>query len=156
MKRLAISFASIAIAIAVACSGTSKQGSTTSGTGSGSGPAVYAKKYVVSFGITQGASSAEVFLQTTDETGHQVSHPLGTYPGRCQTIKPADEMKATAGVNCTAAGSDKGIELDAVISADEIVVLKLEVQVGVTPDPMARTEVTRVKAPAGSAVQSGS
>ena len=153
MKRLAISFAFLAVTSLAACSGKSKPSPTTTGTGSGSGPAVYAKKYVVSFGITQAASSAEVFLQTTDETGHQVSHPLGTFPGQCQTIKPTAEMKALAAVNCTMQGSEKGIELDAVLSADEIVVLKQDVQVGVAPDPMARTEVTRIKAPAGSAVQ---
>jgi hypothetical protein len=151
MKRLAIAFAFLSLA---ACSGKSKSKSgSTTGAGSGSGSAaIYAKKYVVSFGITQAASSAEVFLQTTDETGHQISHPLGTFPGQCQVIKPAEDMKAVSGVNCTPTGSDRGIELDAVISVDEIIVLKLEVQVGVAPDPMSRTEVTRVKAPSGSAV----
>lgn len=151
MKRFAFAFA--LFGLVAACSGKSKTGSTTAGEGSGSGSAaIYAKKYVVSFGITQAASSAEVFLQTTDETGHQVSHPLGTFQGQCQVIKPVEDMKAVTGVNCTPTGSDKGVELDAVISGAEIIVLKLEVQVGVAPDAMARTEVTRVKAPAGSAV----
>jgi hypothetical protein len=50
------------------------------------------------------------------------------------------------------AGSEKGVELDAVINSGEIIVLRLDVQVGVTPDPMSRTEIMRVKAPAGSAV----
>lgn len=151
MMRLAFVFA--LFASISACSGKSKQGSTTAGEGSGSGSAaIYGKKYVVSFGITQAASSAEVFLQTTDETGHQVSHPLGTFDGTCSPIKPAEEMKAVAGVSCTMAGSEKGVELDAVISGGEIIVLQLAVQVGVAPDPMSRTEITRVKAPVGSAV----
>jgi hypothetical protein len=150
MKRLAIAF--LSVAVFAACSGKSKGGTTTTGEGSGSGSAaIYGKKYVVSFGITQSASSAEVFLQTTDETGHQVSHPLGTFAGQCQLIKPAEDMKAVSGVNCTSTGSEKGLELDAVISGSEIIILKLDVQVGVAPDPMARTEVTRVRAPAGSA-----
>jgi hypothetical protein len=142
----------LALASFAACSGKSKKGSTTGeGTGSGSA-AIYGKKYVVSFGITQAESSAEVFLQTTDETGHQISHPLGTFDGQCQTMKPEADMKAVSGVHCAMAGSEKGVELDAVIVGDELVVLKLDVQVGVAPDPMARTEVTRVKAPAGAAV----
>ncbi|HUS29044.1 MAG TPA: hypothetical protein VMZ53_11050 [Kofleriaceae bacterium] len=149
MKRSAIAF--LAMASLAACSGKSKNGSTTDGEGSGSA-AIYAKKYVVSFGMTQAASSAEIFLQTTDETGKQISHPLGTFDGQCQVIKPAEDMKAVTGVSCTQTGSDHGIELDAVIIGGEIVVLKLETHVGVAPDPMARTEVTRIKAPVGSAV----
>jgi hypothetical protein len=147
MKRLAIAFT----LLAAACSGKSKQSTTPSGTGSGSG-AVYAKKYVIAFTMTQDTSSAEVFLQTTDEIGHQVSHSLGTFAGTCKVIKPADEMHAVTAVNCAMAGSDKGVELDAAIAGEEIVILKLDVQLGVTPDPMARTEVARIKAPAGSAV----
>jgi hypothetical protein len=147
MKRLAIAFLVLA-----ACSGKSKQSATTAGTGSGDGSAaLYAKKWLVSFGITQGTSSAEVFLQTTDETGKQVSHALGTYAGTCQVIKPAAEMNALTGLNCTA--GNKGVELDAVHSVDEIVVLKLDVEIGVTPDPMARTEVTRIKVPSGASVE---
>ena len=148
MKRLAIAFA----LFAAACSGKSKQPTTTTGAGSGSGAAIYAKKYIISFTMTQDTSSAEVFLQTTDEIGHQVSHSLGTFAGQCKVIKPAEEMRAVTGVNCAMPGSEKGVELDAVIAGEEIVVLKLDVQLGVAPDPMARTELTRIKAPAGSAV----
>ena len=86
----------------------------------------------------------------TDETGKQTSYPVGTYEGTCQAIKPAEDMKALSGVNCTAGNG--GIELHAVVNDADIVVLKLKVQVGVTPDPMAREEVTRVKAPAGAAI----
>ena len=146
MKRLAIAFT----ILAAACSGKSKQPTTKPGTGSGSG-AIYAKKYVISFAMTQDTSSAEVFLQTTDEIGHQVSHSLGTFQGTCKVIKPTEDMQAVTGVNCTVAGSDKGVELDAAVAGEEIVILKLDVQVGVTPDPMSRTEIARIKAPAGSA-----
>jgi hypothetical protein len=148
MKRLAIAFT----ILAAACSGTSKQPSTTTGAGSGSGEAIYGKKYVISFAISQDTSAAEVFLQTTDEIGHQVSHSLGTFAGTCKVIKPVEDMHAVTAVNCAMAGSDKGVELDAVVSASDIVILKLDVQVGVTPDPMARTEIARIKAPAGAAV----
>ncbi|HSD89763.1 MAG TPA: hypothetical protein VLB44_19665, partial [Kofleriaceae bacterium] len=148
MKRFALAFLLLA-----ACSGKSKQSATTGGGSADGSAALYAKKWLVAFGITQGASSAEIFLQTTDETGKQVSHALGTYDGQCQVIKPAAEMTALTAVNCTAGTA--GVELDAVHSVDEIVVLKLKVEVGVTPDPMARTEVTRIKVPSGAAVEAG-
>lgn len=140
MKRFVL-----AIVVIAACSG-GKQKQDTVGTGSGS--AIYAKKISVSWGIAPSGSSAEIFLQTTDETGKQTSYPVGTYDGTCQVIKPAEDMKALTGVNCTG-----GIELHAVVNDADIVVLKLKVQVGVTPDPMAREEVTRVKAPAGAAIE---
>lgn len=143
MKRLVL-----AIVLVAACSGSKKKPDTTAG---GSGSAVYAKKVVVSFGIASKGSSAEVFLETTDETGKRISTPVGTYEGTCQVIKPTDDMKALTGVNCTSGNA--GVELHAVVSDADIVVLKLKVQVGVTPDPMAREEVARVKAPAGAAIE---
>jgi hypothetical protein len=136
----------LAIVCVAACSGSKNKQEAT-----GSGSAVPAKKLVVSWGITKAGSSSDVFLQTTDETGNQVSHPVGSYPGTCQVIKPAEDMKALTGVNCTA--GDAGVELHAVINAPEIIVVKLELKVGVTPDPMAREEVTRVKAPVGAALE---
>ena len=142
MKQLAL-----AIVFVAACSGGKQKTDTTTGSGS----AVLIKKIAVSWGITAKGSSAEVYLQTTDETGKQVSYPVGTFEGTCQVIQPAAEMKALNGVNCSANGV--GTELHAVVNDADIVVLKLKVQVGVTPDPMAREEVTRVKAPAGAAIE---
>ena len=136
----------LAIVLVAACSGGKKKQDTT-----GSGSAVLVKKLAVSWGISPKGSSAEVFLQTTDETGKQTSYPVGTFEGTCQVIKPAEDMKALNGVNCTAGNA--GVELHAVVNDADIVVLKLKVQVGVTPDPMAREEVTRVKAPAGAAIE---
>jgi hypothetical protein len=144
MKRLAF------ILLVAACSGKSKPASTTAGSGSGSA-AIYAKKLVVSWGISPADGKADVFLQTTDETGKQVSHALGNYAGECRVIKPADEMKAVTGVSCLQGGN--GIELHATVSSDEIIVLKMQVQSGQTPDPMAREEVLRFKAPGGAAVE---
>ena len=92
MKRLAI-----AIVLVSACSGKAKP---TGADGSGSGPAIYAKKLAVSWGIQPTADGADLFLQTTDETGKQVSHPLGTYPGVCAVITPGKEMNAVTGVGC--------------------------------------------------------
>jgi len=143
MKRLVL-----AILLVAACSGSKQKQDGTTGSGSG---ALYAKKIVVSWGISPKGSTAEIFLQTTDETGKQTSYPVGTYEGTCQLVKPAADMRALNGVNCTAGNS--GTELHAVVNDADIVVLKLKVQVGVTPDPMAREEVTRVKAPAGAAIE---
>ncbi|HEY5948308.1 MAG TPA: hypothetical protein VIV40_22580 [Kofleriaceae bacterium] len=146
MKRFVL-----AIVLVAACSGSKqKQGTQAAGSGSGSAE-LYAKKVLVSWGISAKGTSAEIFLQTTDETGKQVSYPVGTYEGTCQIIKPAEEMKALTGVNCTAGNA--GTELHAVVMDAEIVVVKLKVQVGVTPDPMAREEVTRVKVPIGAAIE---
>ena len=138
MKRLAI-----AIAL-TACGGGKKPDPATAG--SGSGTVLYAKQLSVSWGITQNPTKADLFLQTTDETGKQLSYSVGTYDGTCKTITPAAEMKALTGVSCTS-----GIELDAVIQGDEIVVLK-----GKGGDPMAREEVTRIGAPPGAKIEAGS
>ncbi len=149
----------LAILCVVACSGSKNKQETTAGTGSGAGPeegsgsetAIYGKKVVVSWGITQQGASSEVFLETTDETGKQVSYPLGTYLGTCQVLKPAEVMKALTGVNCTA--GDVGVELHAVINPPDIIVVKLPIEIGVTPDPMSREEIKRVQAPAGAAIE---
>jgi len=146
MKRLAI------ILVLAACSGGSKKASTTAGTGSGSA-ALYAKKLSISWGIQPGDTSADVYLQTTDETGAQVSYPLGTYQGQCRVITPAPEMKAVSAVQCNQPAT--GVELDAVTTDDEIIILKANTQNGVAPDPMSREEVTRVKAPGGAKIEAG-
>ena len=144
MKRFAI------IVVIAACSGGSKKPATTAGTGSA---ALYAKKLAVSWGITQGDASADVFLQTTDETGAQTSYPLGTYQGTCKVITPAPEMKALTAVQCNQPAT--GVELDAVATEDEIIILKANTQNGVAPDPMSREELTRVKAAGGAKIESG-
>src|SRR5687767_5339065 len=122
MKRLAL-----AILLVVACSGGKKKPDTTA---TGSGSAVYAKQIVVSWGITAKGATTDVFLQTTDETGKQVSYPVGTFDGECKVITPVEQMKALSGVACTG-----GMELHVVVNDADIVVLKMRVEAGVTPDP---------------------
>ena len=139
MKRLAIAI------VLVSCSGSNKP-ATTAGSGSGSGPTLYAKKLSIAWGISPKTGKSDVFLQTTDETGKQLSYAVGTYDGDCKPITPAADMKALTGVSCTG-----GDELDAVIQGDEIVVLK-----GKGGDPMAREEVTRIGAPPGAKIEAGS
>jgi hypothetical protein len=138
MKRLAI-----VIGLVAACSSGQKKPTT----GAGSGSAIYAKKLVLGWGFQNNAGKTDVFLQTTDEKGAQVSYPLGTFDGTCKSISPAAEMKAITGVACT------GIELHAVVQDPDVVILKMRTDTGGTPDPMAREEIQRVKIPGGAAVE---
>jgi hypothetical protein len=137
MKRLAI----VLGLAASACSGGQKPQ-----TGTGSGSQVYAKKISLGWGFQAEGATTNVFLQVTDETGRQVSHPITTSPGECKPISPAAAMKAITGCACT------GFELHAVVQGDDIVILKLP---STTTDPMAREEVTRIKTPGGAAIEAG-
>lgn len=140
----------ITLALLGSCSGTAKTGSTT---GSGE-PPVIAKKVALSWGIEKHGEVADIFLATTDETGKQISHPLGRYKGECTVIAPAKEMNAISGVACRTGGT--GTELHAVVQGgQDVVVLKLGIDPGVTPDPMAREEVTRVTVPLGVKIEAG-
>lgn len=137
-----------------ACSGGKKSASnpTGTGTGTGSGPAVLVKKIVVSWGITPKGELADIFLATTDETGKQVSHELGSYKGDCKPFKPPAEMNAVTGVRCSTGGG--GTELHAVVQGgEEIVVLSGGFDQGRELDPMARKEVSRIKIPLGISVE---
>lgn len=147
MTRLLMSLVLIA-----ACSGGKKSSSTNPGTGTGSGPAILVKKIVLSWGITAKGELADIYLATTDETGKQVSHSVGTYKGTCTAFKPAAEMNAITGVQCVTGGG--GTELHAVVQGgEEILVLSVGTEEGRAPDPMARKEVTRIKIPLGIAVE---
>ncbi|HWO22661.1 MAG TPA: hypothetical protein VNO30_28070 [Kofleriaceae bacterium] len=151
MTRLMIALA--ACALTAACPGGKPQGtagtSGTSGT-SNTGAVVLPRKLLLSWGITQEGELADIYLATTDETGKQVSHPLGRYKGTCSRITPAKEMNALTGVACVTGGG--GTELHAVRRADEIVVVQLGTTPGVAPDPMAREEIKSVKIPIGVGV----
>jgi len=147
MTRLLMSLVLIA-----ACSGGKKSQGTGPGSGTGSGTAILVKKIVLSWGITPKGELADIYLATTDETGKQVSHGVGSYKGTCVAFKPAPEMNAITGVQCTTGGG--GTEIHAVVQGgEEIVVLQVGNEPGRTPDPMARVEVTRVKIPLGIAVE---
>ena len=117
------------------------------------GTALLAKQFHLSWGIQQGPTSGEMFLQTTDETGKQVSHSLGTFKGTCAAITPAPEMKAVIGALCKEGAT--GTELHAVVQGAQIIVLKMPWADGATPDPMDRTEVTRIGIPSGASVDAG-
>lgn len=144
MNRMVIAL----LVAAAACGGKGKK-AATAGAGSGS-QAIYAKKTLLSWGIEPSGSGADVFLQLTDETGKQTSYPLGSYQGECKVVTPVAEMKAVGAVQCMTGGT--GIELDAVVDGETVIILKGHSDVGVAPDPMAREEVTRASAPPGSAV----
>jgi hypothetical protein len=148
MTRVAVA-AVMMIELLAACGASSTPAAASAG--SGSAAALYAKKLVISWGIEPHGSSFDVFLATTDETGEQESHALGTYPGVCSAITPPDAMKAVSAVGCTSEGTL--VELDAVQSGDEVVVLKSSRPSSAAADPMARVELTRVKAPPGSKLE---
>src|ERR1044071_2410993 len=140
----------IALAFLASCSGAAKQASTT---GADQTP-IIAKKVAVSWGITKIGEMADVFLATTDETGKQVSHALGRYKGECAVIAPPKEMNALSGVACRTGGT--GTELHAVVqNGEDIVVVKMGIDEGVKPDPMAREEVIRVSVPRGTKIEAG-
>jgi len=141
MKRLAIVIIGFAAGMA-ACSGGQKAASKGSGSG-----AIYAKRMMLGWGFQKNNAATDVFLQATDETGAQVSYPVGTYQGDCKPISPAAEMKAITGVACP------GIELHAVVQDPEVIILKMRTDTGGTPDPMAREEIQRIKIPGGAAVE---
>ena len=151
----------IALALVAACSGGARNATAPhepdrkgSAAGSGEVAAPGAKRFAVSWGIEQHGGAADLFLATTDETGKQVSHPLGTYRGVCSVITPAKEMNAVTGVGCRDGAT--GTELHAIVEHDqEVVVVKLRVDEGVKQDPMAREEVTRIKVPLGAKLQIG-
>ena len=148
MTRVVILLALISTGGLVACGGAQQPAPT--------GEPMIAKKVDVSWGIEKhpetGEPMADVFLATTDETGKQVSHSLGRYKGECTVITPAPDMNAPTGVACRTGAT--GTELHAVVQhGDEIVVLKLGVDGGVKPDPMAREVVTTIKVPLGAKIE---
>lgn len=145
MARLVIT---LALAL-LACSGKAKTGSTT---GSGDGTPIIAKKVALSWGIEKHGEMADLFLATTDETGKQVSHPLGRYKGECSVITPAKEMNAVTGLACRTGAT--GTELHAVIErGEDVVVLQCGINEGVKPDPMSRQEIARIKVPLGTKIE---
>jgi hypothetical protein len=139
------------VAVLVSCGARGAAPTSTNPGAEGSAPAMMAKKVAVSWGITQGVDSSDVFLQVTDETGAQVSHPAGTYPGVCKVIVPAIEMHAVMAVACAFGGTTW--QLQAIVRGEDIIVMKVRADDGAKPDPMAREEVTRVTAPPGAAIE---
>jgi hypothetical protein len=146
MTRLVITLAFLA-----SCSAPAKPDAKP---GSSEAAPIIAKRVAVSWGIEPKGEFADIFLATTDETGKQVSHSLGRYKGICTVAAPGKEMKALTAVDCRTGGT--GTELQAVVEHGEyIVVVKLGIDQGVTPDPMARDEVMRVKVPPGAKIEAG-
>jgi len=140
----------ITLALLGSCIGAAKTGSKAGP----SEPPVIAKRVALSWGIEKQGELADIFLATTDETGKQVSHPLGRYKGDCTVITPAKEMNAVTGVACRTGGT--GTELHAVIQGgQDVIVLKLGITPGVTPDPMGREEILRVTVPPGAKIEAG-
>jgi hypothetical protein len=142
VKWLAIAF------VLAACSGA--QQSTPSSEGSA---VMYAKKVVVEWGLSPNnddKTKTDVFLQTNDDEGKQVSYPVGTYDGECRKFHPAPDMDAVSGVACSVGPNI--VEIHAVIRDEDIIVMRLHSDPAHPPDPMSREEVTRVKIPRGTGI----
>ncbi|HEY1817196.1 MAG TPA: hypothetical protein VGG74_32840 [Kofleriaceae bacterium] len=141
MKWLAIAF------MLAACSGS--QSSAPSNEGSA---VIYPKKVVVEWGLSpsEDKTKTDVFLQTNDDEGKQVSYPVGSYEGECRTFHPAPEMNAVSGVACSVGPNI--VEIHAVIHDEDIIVMRLHSDPAHPPDPMSREEVTRVKIPRGTGI----
>jgi hypothetical protein len=138
----------LAIACAAGCPGK-KKNSTTVATGSGTGLTHLVKKTVLSWGFSVEGTNSDVFLATTDETGSQVSHPVGRYPGTCEKLTAAKEMNAIIAAKCAPEGM-AGVEIHAVKQNNEIIILKMS---AATADPMAREEIKRVTITLGAAIE---
>jgi len=148
MNRLALP---LVLALA-ACSGSAKKDTTTGG--GGGGTPIIAKRVTLSWGVTPQGEMADLFLQTTDETGAQVSHGLGRWKGTCQKVEPAPAMNALIALDCRTGAT--GTQLQAVQhGGDEIVIMKLGIDDGVIADPMSREEVKRIKVPLGAKIEAG-
>jgi hypothetical protein len=138
-------------AIVVACAGCpgKKKPPTTIATGSGTGLTHLVKRTVVSWGFSVDGQNTDVFLAATDETGSQISHPVGRYPGKCEKFTAAKEMNAIIAAKCAAEGR-AGVEIHAVKQANEVIILKMPHE---TADPMAREEVTRIAITLGASIE---
>ena len=137
----------IAIALIASCSGKGKGPTNVE-------PPLPPKRVALTWGFEKQGEMADVFLATTDETGKQVSTPIGRYKGECAVIAPPKEMNALSGVACRTGGT--GTELHAVVqNGEDVVVLKMGIDEGVKPDPMAREEVIRVSVPRGAKIEAG-
>jgi hypothetical protein len=137
------------VLLLMACSGGAKATKGDPG-----GEPVIAKRVVIGFGFSPGEgepATTKVFLAVTDETGTQVSHPVGAFEGACTAGTPAKEMNALVGATCPT------IELHAVVQGNEIIVMGAKHAANRTGplDPMAREEITRVTFPLGAAVEAG-
>lgn len=148
MSGPTIAIALLLIGALCGCPGKKKD-PTTIATGSGTGLTHLVKKTVVSWGFSPSGGTTEVFLATTDETGAQVSHPVGSFPGTCEKLTAAKEMNAIIAAKCAPEGM-AGVEIHAVKQNSEIIILKMS---AATADPMAREEVKRVAITLGAAIE---
>ena len=146
----------IALALLGACHKTKP--ATTAGAGSGSGSAdgsgdeaPFARRVAISWGISQQAKTADVYLAATDERGQQVSHPLGSFPGTCTVVTAAKGMQALIALACKDGAT--GIELHAIDRRDRVIILKMRADDGVKPDPMAREQIAEIEVPLGAKIE---
>jgi hypothetical protein len=117
-----------------------------------------ARRATLTWGIVAVAPRGEVprndvFLGVTDETGKAVSYPVGTYDGTCTVVGPIAEYQALTAVSCTY--NEAGVQLHAAGNRNEVIVMRMDVKVGQTPDPLNRHEVTTIPIPLGAKIEAG-
>src|SRR5678815_1135219 len=117
-----------------------------------------ARKAILTWGLVPSTPHGDtprtdVFLAVTDETGKSVSYPLGTFDGTCTIVGPIAEYQALTAVSCTY--NDKGAQLHAGGNRDQVIVMRMDVEVGVNPDPLNRHEVTTIPIPLGAKIEAG-
>ena len=154
MKRPPFRSSMVLVAALAACSGGAKSETTTPGSGS-DGPVRLAKRVSLAWGIqpttSDGEAMADLYLALTDETGKVASHELGRWKGVCAVATPAKDMNALTAMRCVNGAT--GTELQVVTQGgDQIIVLKLGIDEGVTPDPMSREQVKSIAVPLGVAI----
>ena len=117
-----------------------------------------ARRATLTWGLVDAAPRGEmprtdVFLGVTDETGKKVSYPLGTYDGTCSIVGPIAEYQALTAVSCTY--NEAGVQLHAAGNRNQVIVMRMDVKVGQTPDPLNRHEVTTIPIPLGAKIEAG-
>ena len=142
----------VVIAIALLAVGCKKSGGTTTPEGGDGGGGGRAKRITLAWGLQHGGSSADVFLQTTDERGHQVSHPLGKFDGACNELKPVPPTLAGSVMSLACKAGPTGWQLDAVPRNGRVIVMKLRIDDGVQPDPMSATQLAEIAVPPDAAI----
>ncbi len=144
-----VSVGALAVA-ALGCGGKAATGTTepTDGT------PVKIKRVTLSFTSTDAtpmgatAKKSAVYLQLIDENGQTVSHQLGTFEGTCTAAVPAASVLAA--MRCWS--GDHGADLGVTAQRNQILVTRLWLQEGVTPDPFAIAEISRLSVELGTKI----
>jgi len=141
----------IAIAL-LATVGCKKSGGTTTPDGDGDGGA-RAKRVTLAWGLQHAGGSAEVYLQATDERGHQISHPLGKFEGACNELVPVPPTMGSSLLAVACKSGPTGWQLDVIPRNGLLIVMKLRIDDGVQPDPMNAEQLAEISVPPDAKIE---